>query len=136
MATTYYRARYSFHDDDTIKEGVLAICTTAEEAEAEQGNERVFFVAASLEEALGKQLDFTIHGVEDAAPAVLSTAGQIDAYRLLTLRQMLKLEIKGLKRRGRSAYAILKDMGYTGTRQQVLQQLDKYREQVLQLEAN
>jgi len=64
--------------------------------------------------------------------AVLDDTTQIEAYRILTLRQMLKLEIKGIKRSGRSAYAILKDMGYTGTRQQVLDQLDQYREQVLQ----
>lgn len=66
----------------------------------------------------------------------LTTPGQIDAYRILALRQMLKLELKGIKRSGRSAYSILKGMGFTGTRQQVLDQLDKYREQVLQLETN
>ena len=136
MATTYYRARYSFHDDETIREGVLAICTTAEEAEAEQDNDRVFFVAESLEEALGDHVDLTIHGAEGTTAAVLNTAGQIDVYRILTLRQMLKLELKGIKRSGRSAYAILKDMGYTGTRQQVLDQLDQYREQVLQPTTN
>jgi hypothetical protein len=64
--------------------------------------------------------------------AVLDDTTKIEAYRILTLRQMLKLEMKGIKRSGRSAYAILKDMGYTGTRQQVLDQLDQYREQVLQ----
>jgi hypothetical protein len=64
--------------------------------------------------------------------AVLDDTTQIEAYRILTLRQMLKLEIKGIKRRGPSAYSILKGMGYTGTRQQVLDQLDQYREHVLQ----
>ncbi len=64
--------------------------------------------------------------------AVLDDTTKIEAYRILTLRQMLKLEIKGIKRRGPSAYSILKGMGYTGTRQQVLDQLDQYREQVLQ----
>ena len=68
--------------------------------------------------------------------AVLDDTTKIEAYRILTLRQMLKLEIKGIKRSGRSAYAILKDMGYTGTRQQVLDQLDQYREQVLQPTTN
>ncbi len=64
--------------------------------------------------------------------AVLDDTTKIEAYRILTLRQMLKLEIKGIKRRGPSAYSILKGMGYTGTRQRVLEQLDEYREQVLQ----
>jgi hypothetical protein len=66
--------------------------------------------------------------------AVLDDTTKIEAYRILTLRQMLKLEIKGIKRRGPSAYSILKGMGYTGTRQRILEQLDEYREHVLQLE--
>ena len=37
-----------------------------------------------------------------------------------------------MKRTGRSAYAILKDEGFTGTRQQVLDQLDQIREKLLQ----
>jgi len=64
--------------------------------------------------------------------AVLDDTTKIEAYRILTLRQMLKLEMKGMKRRGPSAYSILKGMGYTGTRQRILEQLDEYREQVLQ----
>ena len=54
----------------------------------------------------------------------------IQNFRILTLRQALKLEIKGIKRRGRSAYAILKEMGYTGTRQQVLDQLDEFKDEL------
>ena len=54
--------------------------------------------------------------------------GQIEAARLLTLRAMLKLEMKGLsKSRGPTAYATLKMMGFTGTRQAVLEQLDIIR---------
>lgn len=68
--------------------------------------------------------------------SMLSTPDQIQGARLLTLRQALKLEIKGMKRTGRSAYAILKDEGFTGTRQQVLDQLDQIREQLLQTTAN
>lgn len=56
---------------------------------------------------------------------------QIEGARLLTLRSMLKLEIKGMHRRGRSAYAILKDMGFEGTRGSVLAQLDDIRAQLL-----
>jgi len=63
--------------------------------------------------------------------AVLDDTTKIEAYRILTLRQMLKLEMKGMKRRGPSAYSILKGMGYTGTRQRILEQLDEYREHVL-----
>ena len=62
---------------------------------------------------------------------MLTTPDQIQGARLLTLRQALKLEIKGMKRTGRSAYAILKDEGFTGTRQQVLDQLDQIRARLL-----
>jgi len=57
---------------------------------------------------------------------------QIEAARLLTLRQMLKLEMRGMSRsKGPSAYSILKKMGYKGTRDEVLKQLDAWRDEVL-----
>jgi len=60
------------------------------------------------------------------------TGNQIDMARLLTLRAMLKLEMKGMKRsRAPSAYAMLKTMGYKGTREQILEQLDAARNEML-----
>ncbi len=60
------------------------------------------------------------------------TGHQIEAARLLTLRQMLKLEMKGMHRRGRSAYAILKsEYGFKGTRERVLSELDEIRNQLI-----
>lgn len=60
------------------------------------------------------------------------TGHQIEAARLLTLRQMLKLEMKGLsKSRGPTAYSTLKMMGYEGTRASVLAQLDAWRDNLL-----
>ena len=56
---------------------------------------------------------------------------QIEGARLLTLRSMLILEMKGMHRRGRSAYDILKDMGFKGTREKVLSELDDIRAQLL-----
>ena len=51
----------------------------------------------------------------------LTTPAQIDLFRLATLRSGLKLETRGLRMsRGQSAYAILKGMGYKGTRAEVL----------------
>jgi hypothetical protein len=63
------------------------------------------------------------------------TGTQIDMARLLTLRAMLKLELKpGLSRsRAPTAYAMLKKMGYKGTRQEVLAQLDAARNEILNL---
>jgi len=59
---------------------------------------------------------------------VLDTPEQIARYRLLTLRAALRLEIAGMKKRGQSAYQILKNEGYTGTRAQVLEQLHNHLE--------
>ncbi len=59
------------------------------------------------------------------------TGSQIEGARLLTLRSMLILEMKGMHRRGRSAYALLKDMGFKGTREKVLEQLDQIRNELL-----
>jgi len=58
------------------------------------------------------------------------TGTQIDDFQLLTLRQMLKLEIRGMSRKP-SAYSILKKMGYTGSRESVLAQLDDRRREIL-----
>jgi hypothetical protein len=65
---------------------------------------------------------------------ILTTPDQIEAARLLTLRSMLKLELKGMTRsRGQTAYAILKGMGFKGTRESVLAQLDTIRAELLGL---
>ena len=54
----------------------------------------------------------------------LDTPEQIAAYRLATLRTGLRLEIKGMRiSRGRTCYAILKSMGYKGSREKVLEQV-------------
>jgi uncharacterized protein YjfI (DUF2170 family) len=61
------------------------------------------------------------------------TGSQIEAARLLTLRQMLKLEMLGMsKSRGPTAYSTLKMMGYEGTRASVLAQLDAWRDNLLE----
>ena len=59
---------------------------------------------------------------------VLDTPEKIARFRLLALRGALKLEILGMKKRGTSAYQVLKAEGYTGTRAQVLQQLNAHLE--------
>ena len=60
---------------------------------------------------------------------ILDTPDQIARYRLATLRAALKLEIAGMKRRGPSAYAILKKEGFAGTRAEILEQINKQLEQ-------
>jgi hypothetical protein len=67
---------------------------------------------------------------------VLNTPALIDGARLLTLRQMLKLEMIKTslgflsRSKGRTAYAILKDMGFKGSREKVLKQLDEIRNEL------
>jgi hypothetical protein len=56
--------------------------------------------------------------------AILDTPEQIATFRLLTLRQMLKLEMLGMTRSGRSAYSIIKqELGLKGSKQSVFNQL-------------
>ena len=63
---------------------------------------------------------------------ILITPDQIEGARLLTLRSMLKLEMKGMTRsRAPSAYSMLKQMGFKGTREQVLVQMDEIRNQLI-----
>jgi hypothetical protein len=60
------------------------------------------------------------------------TGHQIDAARLLALRQMLKLEMLGMSRsKSPTAYAMLKQMGYWGTREKVLSDLNAWRDELL-----
>jgi hypothetical protein len=55
----------------------------------------------------------------------LTTPEQISGARLITLRGALKLELLGMKRRGRSAYSIIKEeFGLKGNKQKVYDQFD------------
>lgn len=56
---------------------------------------------------------------------IIDNPKDIETFRLLTLRQMLKLELNGLKASRTSALAILKKMGYKGTKKTVFEQLSK-----------
>ena len=55
----------------------------------------------------------------------------VEFYRLLTLRSALELEILGMKRRGRSVYAIIKEeFGFKGNKQKVYDQIDAYIQKI------
>lgn len=62
---------------------------------------------------------------------VIDTPDKIEAARLLTLRQRLKLELKGMKFRGRATSSILREMGFKGSRESMLEQLDEIRNQLI-----
>ena len=51
---------------------------------------------------------------------------QIQLYSMLALRARLKLELVGLKGRGRTAYSLLKEeLGIKGNRQEVLDKVNE-----------
>lgn len=57
---------------------------------------------------------------------IIKGSDAIEHARLLTLRRALQLEIRGMRRRGRSAYAIIKDLtGLRGSKQSVYDQLSE-----------
>jgi hypothetical protein len=56
---------------------------------------------------------------------VYDSAEQIAMFRMKALRGALKLEILGMKRRGRSVYSIVKEeFGFKGGKAKVLKQLE------------
>ena len=58
--------------------------------------------------------------------STLTTPQQIDRFRVYVLMSALSLEIKGLKRRGPSAYSIIKsEFNLKGSRENVLAQLQQ-----------
>ena len=62
---------------------------------------------------------------------VFDTPEGIEFVRLCARRGALRLEIRGLRRSGRSAYAICKEVyGLKGSREKVLDQLNKMIEDI------
>ena len=57
---------------------------------------------------------------------VADTPYKLDLLKLLYLRRNLRLEVVGLKGRGRTAYSVLKqELGIKGNRQKVLDQVNQ-----------
>jgi len=55
----------------------------------------------------------------------------INIFRLLTLKSALKLEILGMKRRGKSVYSIIKkEFDFKGNKQSVFNQFEQFIESV------
>ena len=53
------------------------------------------------------------------------TSEEVPVYRLLVLRSALKLEVAGMKKRGRSIYSVVKEeFGFKGNKAKVLEQLN------------
>ena len=71
--------------------------------------------------------------IEHTPGGTTITGSDIGRFRLLSLRGRLRLEIAGLKFRGRTTYAILKrQFGMRGSREAVLEQLNHMIEQDLE----
>ena len=57
---------------------------------------------------------------------IADTPYKIELYRLLSLRAALRMEVAGLKGRGKSAYSIAKEeLGVKGNKQKVLDQVNQ-----------
>tara|TARA_Y100000034_G_scaffold10192_1_gene10779 strand:- start:281 stop:520 length:240 start_codon:yes stop_codon:yes gene_type:complete len=64
--------------------------------------------------------------IKDSFKMCADTPEKVDRYRLIVLKSALGLEIDGMKRRGRSAYSIIKEeFGLKGNRKKVLDQFSK-----------
>ena len=61
----------------------------------------------------------------------LDTPEHIELYRILSLRSALKLECLLMKRRGQSAYSIIKaEYGFKGNKKSVLEQMEQIIKEV------
>lgn len=68
---------------------------------------------------------------------MITDAAGINIVRLLALRGALRLELAGMKRRGPSAYAVIKrEFNLKGSRERVLSQFDALIEAKKQERAN
>ena len=57
---------------------------------------------------------------------VFDTPEAIERFRMQSLKGALKMEIIGMKRRGQSAYSIIKqEHGFKGNKKSVLEQLEQ-----------
>jgi hypothetical protein len=69
--------------------------------------------------------------MSDGTEATVITGKEnIAIFRLLTLRAALRLELKGLRRRGESAFSIIKrEFNLSGNKESVLEQFNQLVEQ-------
>ena len=68
---------------------------------------------------------------------IADTPYKIDLYSLLALRAALRMEVVGLKGRGKSAYSIAKEeLGVKGNKQKVLDQVNQMLQSIKKGEIN
>ena len=68
---------------------------------------------------------------------IADTPYKIELYRLLTLRAALRLEVVGLRGKGKSAYSIAKEeLGIKGNKQKVLDQVHEMIQSIKKGEIN
>ena len=62
---------------------------------------------------------------------IIDKPEDIDLYSIMTKRSALVLEMRGMKRRGRSAYSLIKEeFGLKGSKQKVFEQLTEIIEAI------
>jgi hypothetical protein len=63
--------------------------------------------------------------------STMITGDDVGVFRLLALKSALKLEMRGLHRRGPSAYSIIKsEFKWKGNRQKILDKLEAHLEEI------
>ena len=68
---------------------------------------------------------------------IADTPYKIELYALLSLRAALRMEVAGLKGRGKSAYSIAKEeLGVKGNKQKVLDQVNQMIQSIKKGEIN
>ena len=64
---------------------------------------------------------------------IIDKPEDIDLYSIMTKRSALVLEMRGMKRRGRSAYSLIKEeFGLKGSKQKVFEQLTEIIEVIIE----
>jgi len=73
----------------------------------------------------------TTEAIKKLSNKIMDIEDEVNAYRLCALRSALKLEILGMRKRGQSAYSIIKqEFGFKGNKQKVLEQLQSKIDEV------
>jgi hypothetical protein len=64
---------------------------------------------------------------------IIDNPEDIDLYSIMSKRSALVLEMRGMKRRGRSAYSLIKEeFGLKGSKQKVFEQLTEIIEVIIE----
>jgi hypothetical protein len=83
-------------------------------------------IKLAYKKTVDRRVHILYYNINNGGHMVITGKENIANFRLITLRGALRLELRGMKRRGRSAYAIIKEEFHLkGSKQKVYDQFDK-----------